>query len=680
MAIYKDLEFYNFFYLFLSLKMETWRQNSSIVSRLRLWGNYGDVLGARLRFERLFSAANFHPVGVPPTAIVCIKKLHALALERRFGSQDFQLSLDWQTGVQSEIEKLYRRAFRPIRESVPAQAESIVFADNAELLACLASDWCEGILAERWWWRSLFPHLQQTQTIARIWFKAAEFSPTALQILTKQRKVVKFVKKLQPAETNNLLRRMISVFGLIHLHKALFEPIEAKKKFDKSPSKNLIKESDLSFRTFFTKTEQAILSFQQQCFLGIGLMLARAPRVARSAEFARQVKTFRTEFEISRKIAEQSKTLKQTKKSKAKEKQEIQKIYFSEDNTEKLPNVSKSKIGKQKPSEKKIVETTKTELDFAEESIKPSAFAEVLKTEIPTAQKAEITPGKIVFEDLQSKDEYLETKNKPKFTQTKKPAIFKTAVQEIIEETETEFEFIIETRFGGVFYLLNLGLYLHLYRDFTESLETEIDLNIWDFVALLGFEFLGEKIKNDAVWKFLERLAGRENDDELGQEFNAPDEWRISPDWLETFPTNQKWRWMKTEKRLIIRHPDKFSIVDIRLVEDFQSQLETELQVYQKNISEVVESNVKDLSPSANWLQNLTEYLQRRLLQALNLTTREEINQILFERKAKVSVTATHLDITFSLADLPIAVRLSGLDRNPAWIPAAGKFVNFHFE
>jgi hypothetical protein len=71
--------------------------------------------------------------------------------------------------------------------------------------------------------------------------------------------------------------------------------------------------------------------------------------------------------------------------------------------------------------------------------------------------------------------------------------------------------------------------------------------------------------------------------------------------------------------------------------------------------------------------------VQIRLLQALNLETREQINAILFERKATVAVTATNLDVTFSLADLPFEIRLSGLDRDPGWIPAAGKFVRFHF-
>ena len=298
-----------------------------------------------------------------------------------------------------------------------------------------------------------------------------------------------------------------------------------------------------------------------------------------------------------------------------------------------------------------------------------------MKSEISRKEEVKEKPEKIVFEDSQTKNEIGFEEIKTKSSRTEKQTISKNDFQETFEEAEPEFEFVIETRFGGVFYFLNLGLYLKLYSDFTESLETEIDLNIWDFVALLGLEFLGEKIKNDAVWKLLETLAGRESDEELEKDFHEPNEWRMPREWLETFQTNEKWFWTKTENRLIIRHPEEFNVVDVKLAEDFQSQLEDELKVYQKDIYEVIES---DLTPK-NWWKNLTEYLQKRLLQALNLKTKEEIGEILLARKARVKVTATHLDVTFSLADLPIEVRLAGIDRNPAWIPAAGKFVNFHF-
>ena len=46
---------------------------------------------------------------------------------------------------------------------------------------------------------------------------------------------------------------------------------------------------------------------------------------------------------------------------------------------------------------------------------------------------------------------------------------------------------------------------------------------------------------------------------------------------------------------------------------------------------------------------------------------------------AEVHVSATTLDLQFSLDQLPLAVRVAGLDRDPGWIPAAGRSLCFHF-
>jgi hypothetical protein len=65
---------------------------------------------------------------------------------------------------------------------------------------------------------------------------------------------------------------------------------------------------------------------------------------------------------------------------------------------------------------------------------------------------------------------------------------------------------------------------------------------------------------------------------------------------------------------------------------------------------------------------------------ALGLTDPAAAARLLCVHRARVFVTATRVDIVLSLAELPIAVRLAGLDRDPGWIPAAGRSVAFHFE
>jgi hypothetical protein len=46
----------------------------------------------------------------------------------------------------------------------------------------------------------------------------------------------------------------------------------------------------------------------------------------------------------------------------------------------------------------------------------------------------------------------------------------------------------------------------------------------------------------------------------------------------------------------------------------------------------------------------------------------------------RITASPLHLDAHFSLALHPIEIRIAGLDRNPGWIPAAGRHVAFHFD
>jgi hypothetical protein len=68
------------------------------------------------------------------------------------------------------------------------------------------------------------------------------------------------------------------------------------------------------------------------------------------------------------------------------------------------------------------------------------------------------------------------------------------------------------------------------------------------------------------------------------------------------------------------------------------------------------------------------------LHRALSALDPDELARTFCAHDARVVVTATHLDIYLALGALPIEVRLAGLDRDPGWVPAAGRFIAFHFE
>jgi hypothetical protein len=81
------------------------------------------------------------------------------------------------------------------------------------------------------------------------------------------------------------------------------------------------------------------------------------------------------------------------------------------------------------------------------------------------------------------------------------------------------------------------------------------------------------------------------------------------------------------------------------------------------------------LPPGDDLIGTLTEWLAR----ALGVES-AEAPAFLMRSPAKISRTHAHLDAYYSLQQHPIEIRCSGLDRDPGWIPAAGRYVAFHFD
>jgi hypothetical protein len=243
----------------------------------------------------------------------------------------------------------------------------------------------------------------------------------------------------------------------------------------------------------------------------------------------------------------------------------------------------------------------------------------------------------------------------------------------------------VETAFGGVFYLINLGLFLDLYGDFTQPMRPGLSLPIWDFVALLGRELIGERLTRDPVWPLLARLAGRVADEPPGADFVPPDGWRIPPAWLDGLRPGGAWRWATAGARLQVWHPLGFAVLDVSGAPGASiAQARAETARYRRAVrfrlrQQGVAPRLVPATPRERWLAHLTAYVRVRLRLALGVRGRA-VAAMLCAHRARVSVTATRLEVRLALADLPVAVRLAGLDRDPGWVPAAGRSIGFVFD
>jgi hypothetical protein len=245
----------------------------------------------------------------------------------------------------------------------------------------------------------------------------------------------------------------------------------------------------------------------------------------------------------------------------------------------------------------------------------------------------------------------------------------------------------VETKLGGLFYLINLGLYLELYGDFTTPLRPGLALSMWDFVTVVGRRLLVECADEDPVWELLARLAGRRAGEPPGHDFEPAADWRVPPSWLAPFPASGVWSWSAGGRRLRVRHHEGFTLVDVALGRgDASLRLREETAAYAARASFELRRDVT-CEPFEGgggrlewWAGHVAAYASARLCRALGARGPRELARVLVAHEARVSVTATHVDVLFRLAELPIEVRLSGLDRDPGWVPAAGRFVAFRYE
>jgi hypothetical protein len=238
---------------------------------------------------------------------------------------------------------------------------------------------------------------------------------------------------------------------------------------------------------------------------------------------------------------------------------------------------------------------------------------------------------------------------------------FPISSEEAQLERANEPAISMETEYGGVFFLLSLALYLYIYGDFTSPAEPGLELNIWDFLALMAFEVTDGKIGKDPLWAELAALGGRPKSVRPGLGFDPPDEWRVSDEWLAAFSEDYVPQATLTNGRMISMHPAGFTVIDVPA---------------ETNVADVTEPG-EPVDRLQRWVGWMAGYFRARLVRALG---REDAVALLCQRPARLTLTLTHVDVTFALEHHPIELRMAGLDRNLGWIPAAGRYVAFHFE
>ncbi|MDX6406412.1 MAG: hypothetical protein QOH70_3867 [Blastocatellia bacterium] len=697
--------------------MFSWGHEKTVVRRVTVKGRKLDPLAAQLRLDNLFQTIELHPSWLPSSAIVCLRQLRdplprTLDLQNRTATQ----SLVWQQAVSAAVQEKIRRAVRPVNAEVSAEAAAVLFKDQAELLACLAIDWAEDRLGSRWWWRSLFKVHDVAGIVPDAWASSPQYVPAALELLATKHQLKSFACALSIDQARLLLREVTQSFALQELQSALelgFELVGRGPGNGKTPALQFYSASVNSnataplptppWRSFIPEGLNHTLGSERQCLIGVALTIRRAAGAARSSQFARatlrwlraagadKIDGLRNSNESQRGIGdlveegsarvrarEQPRGL--LSRTAAESARVARENFLPELNTL-TPEATRPAPKNQSSADAEEYEPPNSSSSSdrhmtaaLDEGEAPSRHAS------PASAPTVMHPGEATAPGLLSSTTSRDGAAPAAFAERASFQAASDTASEILALDEVR----IETAFGGIFYLVNVGLFLELYCDFTMPTGENLGLSIYDFVALIGRRLLDEQLKDDPVWELLAQLAGRGELDLPGNEFEPPEEWRLPAQWLEAFPEEGPLEWTVEGQRLLVKHPEGFLLLDVPLAGEPAEQLEREMMVYEASANE--ELNRTSFTFSRNggsleqWLDWVTPYIRARLRRAFGNPNGFDPALVLCAQRASILLTEVHFDIFFALSEHPVDIRLAGLDRDPGWVPAAGRFVRFHYQ
>lgn len=195
-----------------------------------------------------------------------------------------------------------------------------------------------------------------------------------------------------------------------------------------------------------------------------------------------------------------------------------------------------------------------------------------------------------------------------------------------------------QTSLGGVFFLLNVALAWELYGDFTRPRHALLSVSPWQFLHAAGIALLGRSFASDPIAGWLRAQAP----------FGRP------------------------------RPAAAMGAAPLALLPEAEAHRLESLDAFRPAHGP---SSTAQRTPrrAEHELSCWWPLLRHRLSLALNLPESEAIATCL-RLPARIERRGERVDVGFSLHHLPLAVRLAGLDRNPGWVPASGCDVRFHFE
>jgi hypothetical protein len=590
--------------------------------------------------------------------------------------------------VASAIESTAQNAHRPARGPVPPGAAAVLFADRSELLAVLQRDWLCGDLASAWWWkvwlagRDIYSVLQQEgrhiaeAAVSARWQEPASAArapapapePALIDITSKHR-FQSIVNASGPRPIG---------WPDMPLHRAL-STASANEAFDPTQA-SLPTQGSEAFVSAALLTQQIASAGFPRPYTP--LTLADAPRQAGSSRHVNNTDVAGNGIPEPHRLGGHSPGARAF--LGAPRSASVAELPMG---SPRLPSgLRRSSL--RAPTEVAprssagLLATRATEHGVGVNASAASAPPRSSNSVHPRRRRsAGIDPTVIALAAHPSLADHsaglaIGALDEPDRGITKDPApvvlASPNAKAPVVQGRATRFH---ASACASCLYLLNAAVGLGMYSDFTLAGRSISAPSPWKFVAEASRRISARALIGDAVWALLSSL------DEETDVHQAPDRWAMPTEWLRPLRPSRPWH-VRLElapagARLVVVHPAGFCVIDEPCEEGCVQRRLRELAAELDTSLPEVESVSKGRG-QRRWIDWVFPYLAYRLHQALGTRTRAELARLLFH-PGTLALSPGRLDVHLSLERLPIEIRLAGLDRNPGFIPAAGRIVEFHY-
>lgn len=686
-----------------------WSEVGTQIGTLQVRGASRDIPALRFSIGNLLNNLELKPQAFSPSSIFIVRKFSDPLPQRfKLNSNLIHVEREWEQAVQQELTNICRQASRPARGVILGEPDSVLFADEAELLACLALSISSGQAWSCWWWqvvlKTIPAFLGRSAGITKVFCERARYIPAALDLLSNWGKAVPVLKAISNSDAFTILNAMSHVHDLDHLISNLgVQPLDNQLEQEysrqstwpaqemdeqKMSGQDILKTQPEDLNNGVALWERVISSVsqtkslpkEQVALLGLGLTLQKSPSIAQRKDFQQAVINWWVRMGDSLQV---------TKGSPKREfgiRQKSRDHMTETDGNSKEPEKNLKIHGK---DGKRHHESRQPGTDQGKAKIRKIRSASDKQGRISQEPALESLNSKYA----RSPDEKVRTNP------------VKTVEQPLQLFPGTDFSTEgIRTRLGGVLYLINLMGQLNLPYSFEPDWQVASQLGAWGTLEVMARALLaGENVEllSDSVWPALAELDNRDHDVPAGSFFRGARQYNLPLAWWRLCPEAKKKKifWAAREKQFRIWSEFSFVLIDRPVDVVVTSEyVRTALRPYCDSIEDMkicrrAYADAPVLSAGStwfagmshaliHWLTLITPFVRFQLTRVLKFSIKNKSDLIksIFYYQGTLYVSKSHVDLVMTLNDISLPIRIAGFDRNPGWMKDFGRVISFHFD